>query len=442
VIKYRQALDEPNPLPDDILQTWAKAQVTQKDWIQKKAEAVGFSLEKVPTTIVEFPEFPGSECVKSLYTISQSTKEEWGAGMGVRSMKYPSGTYNAFKANVEKIGIEVMFETPVKELVQDCETKAVVGVLAESKGKKLFIKAKRAVVLCVGGFGNNQQMLKDFYGSETVYTFGTPGDTGDGIKMLLKAGADLWHMRSRAQTGGYWLGMKFPDYETPFFRNIAMTSGSWIEIGKDGNRFYDEGYLWLKKHMHQNRYGNYVDLPHVDVLPVHMIFDETTRKGDYLATTWMSWSVIVKGYQWSEDNSKEIEKGWIIKANTLRELATQIGRDPEKLEETVGKYNKYAEAGNDPEFGRSPETMIPIKNPPFYAVNLYPCLVLTTGGGRRNKHSQVLDPDGNPIPRLYEAGELGSTMANLYQNGESLTECIVFGRIAGKNAVKEKPWGT
>jgi succinate dehydrogenase/fumarate reductase flavoprotein subunit len=53
----------------------------------------------------------------------------------------------------------------------------------------------------------------------------------------------------------------------------------------------------------------------------------------------------------------------------------------------------------------------------------------------------VLDHAGTPIPRLYEAGELGSTFGNLYQNGSFLTECIVFGRIAARNAIAEVPWG-
>jgi len=67
-------------------------------------------------------------------------------------------------------------------------------------------------------------------------------------------------------------------------------------------------------------------------------------------------------------------------------------------------------------------------------------VVTTTGGGRRDKEARVLDVDGNPIPRLYEAGECGSTLANIYQNGSFLTECVVFGRIAAKNATAEKPW--
>ena len=81
--------------------------------------------------------------------------------------------------------------------------------------------------------------------------------------------------------------------------------------------------------------------------------------------------------------------------------------------------------------------MRPLTEPPFYAVELVPGIVSTSGGGRRNPSAQVLDHDGRPIPRLYEAGELGSTISNLYENGTHLTECMVFGRIAGRNAILE-----
>lgn len=106
----------------------------------------------------------------------------------------------------------------------------------------------------------------------------------------------------------------------------------------------------------------------------------------------------------------------------------------------MNRFNEACAAGRDPEFGRDPETLRPIVTPPFYAVEIVPAIVATTGGGKRNARSHVLDHDGTPIPRLYEAGELGSTLANLYQIGFFLTECIVSGRAAGHHAVREQAW--
>ena len=81
---------------------------------------------------------------------------------------------------------------------------------------------------------------------------------------------------------------------------------------------------------------------------------------------------------------------------------------------------------------------MPIQGPPYYAIQTWPTLFCTQGGPRRDKESRVLDPDRRPIPRLYAAGELGSVTGFLYQGGANLTDCIVFGQIAGRNAAAEK----
>ena len=84
--------------------------------------------------------------------------------------------------------------------------------------------------------------------------------------------------------------------------------------------------------------------------------------------------------------------------------------------------------------------LAPIAQPPFYAIEISPCFINTQGGPRRNEKGQIVRPDGNPIRRLYSAGELGSIFGYLYQGGGNLGECMAFGRISGRNAAAEKPW--
>ncbi len=64
----------------------------------------------------------------------------------------------------------------------------------------------------------------------------------------------------------------------------------------------------------------------------------------------------------------------------------------------------------------------------------------TKGGLRFNVNREVLDWDDKPIPRLYAAGEIASCYKNVYQSGGNLAEGIIFGRIAGQNAAKQKAW--
>lgn len=150
------------------------------------------------------------------------------------------------------------------------------------------------------------------------------------------------------------------------------------------------------------------------------------------------------GYDpWSEDNSVEINKGWIKKADTIEALAAAIGRpiDAATLEATVETYNGYCVAKTDKAFSRAASSLAPIKTPPFYALPLYPGLVSTVGGPVINEKSQVLDPDGNPIPRLYAAGSNGSIVTRVYSvTGGNIGGCMASGRISGRNAAAETPW--
>jgi len=181
-------------------------------------------------------------------------------------------------------------------------------------------------------------------------------------------------------------------------------------------------------------YGRYVDLPHERALPVHLIFDEATRAAGSIASQWLSWPTTTEGYMWTSDNLAELEKGWIIKADTIEELAAKIDRDPAQLKATIEKWNADCEAGVDSEFGRDPAKMAKIENGPFYAVEIIPTLVATTGGAKRDTAGRVLDWNENPILGLYEAGQLGSYVSNLYQNGVFLSEAMLSGRAAAQTA--------
>jgi predicted oxidoreductase len=109
------------------------------------------------------------------------------------------------------------------------------------------------------------------------------------------------------------------------------------------------------------------------------------------------------------------------------------------LEDTVSRWNEHCEKEEDTDFGRT-QMLVPIAEPPFYALELSPSMLNTQGGPRRNGRGQVVRPDGSPVPRLYSAGELGSIYSYLYQGTGNIGECLAFGRISGRNAAAEQPW--
>ncbi len=128
----------------------------------------------------------------------------------------------------------------------------------------------------------------------------------------------------------------------------------------------------------------------------------------------------------------------ILSAASVSELAALIGVNEQNLTNTINDFNSYAKNGKDPEFGRSCGSMAAFDGAAYYVIEMIPNILNTQGGPRRNVNAQILDRDGNPIPHLYSAGEMGGITAYQYQGGGNVAECITFGMIAGKNAAAPK----
>jgi len=182
-------------------------------------------------------------------------------------------------------------------------------------------------------------------------------------------------------------------------------------------------------------------------IPSWMIFDETMRARTTI--TGMAISTVGYGFvPWTKDNMDAINRGWILKGDTIEELAEKIrahkenfqAMDSAGLVKTVARFNELCKKGKDEDFNRRPDTMAPIEKGPFYALPLYPGGPNTKGGIAANAKREVLDWSFKPIPRLFTAGEISSIFKFVYQGGGNLTECITMGRIAGKNAAAQKPW--
>jgi succinate dehydrogenase/fumarate reductase flavoprotein subunit len=338
---------------------------------------------------------------------------------------YGPETWEVCTRNVEKRRIEMMTRTRVTDLVRN-DAGEVMGVTAVSDGQQLFVKAKKAVVLTTGGFAGNEEMKKAYLPCPFHYIGFSSYAQGDGLVMAQKAGAQMWHMLGICGQ----LCFQAPEYEAAF--QTRVPSEKYIIVDQDAKRFTNETKEVLH---HMWRITSVFDPVRLIYprIPCYIIFDETTRAKGPISHDQRVWN----DYVWSLDNTAEIAKGWIKKGQTLTELAREIGIDGTTLEHTVATFNLHCKNGHDLDFNRSPDLMGAIDTPPYYAIPQMPTLVSVSGGPRRDKKSRVLDNAGKPIPRLYAAGELGSLFAWLYEAGFGLSECFVFGKIAGQNAAAE-----
>jgi predicted oxidoreductase len=135
---------------------------------------------------------------------------------------------------------------------------------------------------------------------------------------------------------------------------------------------------------------------------------------------------------------KCLETGKVYEFNSLADLAKAYKIPSDAFTSTVKEYNNMIKKGQTDQFGKSLETAQLISSPPFFAMHLWPKVHYTPGGVGINTNAQVIDVRNQPILNLYAAGEVCGGIHGADRLGScALTECLVFGRIAGRNAAAE-----
>lgn len=349
--------------------------------------------------------------------------------------------------HLEKRGVEIRLATPALELVAEPATREVRGVRIAQRGGERLVGARRGVILASGGFEGNAQMKAQFLEGNPVYNAAARTNAGDGIRMAQALGAQLWHMwhihgscgfRHPDPAYPYAIRLKrFPDW-FPGEEHRARVKMAWILLDQDGRRFMSEYQPYTQD-------TGVRPLQYYDPArqrfprnPAFMICDEAGRKMYPLGKATSNDQGI--RYDWSEDNLKEVELGILKRADTLEGLAIALGLEPGAVVASVDRWNSQCAAGRDADFGRPGGTMTRIAQPPYYGAPVWATLSNTQGGPVHDAQSRILDVDDRPIPRLYAAGELGSSFGHLYMSGGNIAECFVTGRVAGQGAASCTPW--
>lgn len=320
--------------------------------------------------------------------------------------------------------IDQWYSAPATDLIQDPQTKAIIGVKAKVEGKEINIRAKNGVIISTGGYENNQQMIQDYAGIPQAKPIASHFNTGDGIMMAARAGAALSSMFNIMS----YINCLFDDGVTAEWDSGSRIAPknydkSLIYVGGDGTRFTNE--FFKSRHGYMQWHGDYTHqlVPY----PAWCVFDEKARKETFFSKSH------------NGGCEEEVASGFFRKADTLEELAAIINVPAENLKATVERYNKYCAEGLDYEFNRAAKSLIPIDaEGPYYAFELVQSVLNTQAGPRRNENGQIVDIDYKPIPHLYGAGECGEVYTTLYQGGGNVGGCMASGRIAGRNAAAPK----
>ena len=290
-------------------------------------------------------------------------------------------------------GVTVRYNTAAKHFI--VEEGYVTGVECESQdGSKVLVKAYNGVVLATGGFACNVAM-RTAYNSigkkwpsvgDNIGSTNTPASTGDGILMAEEIGAQLSQM-SDIQL------LPIGDPESGSLSgSIVPDSGSYVFINEKGERFVDE-----------NADND------TRVLALFGQPDDAM----FVLTDGSAYPTGEETNDFGETINGLAEAGRVYKADTLEELAGQIGLSAERLTAAAEE----------------------LKTPPYYAAKRVPTVHHTMGGVKVDGYAQVLDTENNIIPGLYAAGEVTAESAGSWQGyGNTLVRTMVQARIAGKRA--------
>ncbi len=334
--------------------------------------------------------------------------------------------------------VPLWLDAPVRELIR--EDNAVVGAIVEHEGRMVTVRTRRGVLLATGGFSRNAQLRRQHQASPTGsdWTASVPGATGDGITLGQSVGAALDFM------GSAWWS---PTVVLPGgHERLALIAGKSypgsIMVNRAGRRFTNEAQPY--EDVVKDQYAS--EARGEGAVPCYLVFDARFRQsypaGHIKPGKLESDSRLPKEY---------FESGLLTRADSLAELAQQIGVDAEGLQTTVARFNEFAIRGEDPDFARGasehdryyadhkvePNPCLgPVDTPPFYALRVDAGDLDTKGGLSCDEHARVLDDHGKPIPGLYAAGNTSAAvMGDTYPGaGATIASAMTFGYVAARHA--------
>lgn len=301
-------------------------------------------------------------------------------------------------ASLSATSAQILTDTRVDSLVIDpTDGGRVVGVRATSAGASVHVAANKAVVLTAGGFIYNPEMVDTYCppAARCAYFVGTDTDDGSGIRLGQGVGAQIARMDSI-------------ECSLPIMPPRSMATG--VLVNGQGERFLNED-------TYTGRIGLHSLIDHDG--QAFWIIDETMEESNLVGMR------------------------VTFAADSAEALAEELGLPADRFAATIAHYNEMAAAGSDTDFDKAAEFLRPLTGA-LGAIDLRVentwYAPFTLGGLVTDVDSQVLTPNGSPVPGLYGAGRTTVGLAGYgYASGVSLGDGTYFGRRAGTHAAG-LPW--
>lgn len=312
----------------------------------------------------------------------------------------------------------------------------VSGVVFDTPNGPVEVGARRGVIMASGGFEWDRELRRAFLRGPMTHPVSMETNTGDGLRMAMRAGAMLATMRE-----AWWIPVaSVPLHENPMGRvliNGQRTLPHCIMVNRRGRRFTNEAANY-------NAFGGAFHVEDVSRfeyanLPCWLVFDQNYAEK--------------YGFRVASGIEGKGVPAWVARGDTPDALAATIGADGEGLRDAIERWNANCADGHDPDFGRGDSafdrwwgdpylkgqaaaTLGPLDRGPFYAVEIHSGCLGTKGGPQVDRHGRCIDVGGQPIAGLYAAGNaMGSPFGMTYGGaGGTLGPAMVFGYLAGMHA--------
>ena len=306
-------------------------------------------------------------------------------------------------------------------------TDGVTGVIAQAAdGSYVQFNAKKGVVLCTGDITGNQEMVDCWApivnrADENSYV-PAGNNTGDAILMTKWIGGGISKSEAAPMVHPFTIATRDCTM-TPFF----MTT---LAVNSDGKRFMNEmpfePYITDGR---MNSKGNVAWSIFDSDYPTYMEKQFPDSYEDKLGGV-------------PAEFEQRVADGEVFQADTLEDLAEQMGVPAETFVATVEKFNTMYEQGKDTQFGVNERLLSQVKTAPFYAVPIMASCLVVCYGVHVNDDSQVCTDDDQPIPGLFAAGNAqGDFFAFNYPvhcPGCSTSRSLVFGQLIGEALAKDE----
>jgi tricarballylate dehydrogenase len=325
---------------------------------------------------------------------------------------------NAYYRSAARLGIDVLYDSEVRELIFDegrCRS-----VVVAAHGGSEEIRAK-AFVTASGGFQADREWLKAIWGppAENFLIRGTPYDTGHILRVLLDHGARS--VGDPSQCHAIATDARSPRFDSGIVTRVdSLTFG--IVVNRHAARFYDEGEdFWPK------RYAIWGRLIAAEPDQIAFSIFDSKSLGAFIPPVFPP-----------------------IEAPSIRELAVKLEIDPDALDRTVTAFNAAARPGTYNHAvldDCSTQGLTPPKShwarkldePPYYCYPLRPGITFTYFGVTVDGRARIVREDDRPIENVFAAGEImsGNILGQGYLAGFGMSIGTVFGRIAGAEAARQ-----